>query len=127
MKKQIGFIIGAIILAWAIMSRPPVEVKAQRFVTNYLWADSIQGLGTTSVDSIYDTPWQQVVFKADTGAVFIRIGAPDTANWSSRDFYKIGAGESLSFGPATKVKRAEFKSFAGTVDFYTIGYKTVTQ
>ncbi len=106
----------------------PEPAKAQTFGTNYVWLHKHVGLSTVEVDCTYTTRWESVFFKADTGDVLIKFATGSSyTDWATRPYYKLEAGESLSFGPGTPLTRAAYKSNAGTVDFFTLGYKKTSQ
>ncbi len=121
----VGVIVLLLWVSFSINHTVPVRAEPQGFATNYIWVDSLTTT-TVAVDSAFTTIWEQVVIKS-VGDAWIRIGAPDVANWSSREWYSLESGEALSFGPATKLTRLEWKANAGTVVFYMVGYKTVIQ
>lgn len=98
------------------------SANAQVLGTNYAWSDSIT-VGTSGRDSTFSRVWEEVNIKAVGGDAWIRYGAPDTSSWSSRKWYRIVSGESISFGPGTKLRRLQFKANASTVTFYFAGYK----
>ena len=133
MKTMDRVIIGLLIFGFvcfglSFLFKSPEPATAQVFGTNYIWLHKNTALTTTALDCTYTTRWEQVFFKADTGDVLIKFATGnDTASWSTRPFYKLEAGESLAFGPGTKLTRAEYKANAGTVDFFTLGYKKTSQ
>lgn len=118
---------GTFLLGYGIRDVHVQTATAQSIATNYAWADSIT-VGTSSTDSLFTNRWEQVSLKFEgTANGYVRFGAPDTTNWSSRDWYQLTAGEVLTFGPATKLVRAEFKTSTGTMTVYMAGYKRVPQ
>lgn len=88
----------------------------------YIWTDSL-GVTTTAIDSIFTIEWQSVTIWADTCDMQLKLGAPDTTGWSSRKFMTISAGGSIYIGPATKLKRLEYKCKSGAGTLYMTGYK----
>lgn len=109
-----------------LLSVAPMRSPSPQFGLNFYWADSIRAT-TTPIDCTFSRQWRQVVIKTDTIALWFRAGAPDTSSWSSRDWIKLDAGESISFGTATPLKRLEFKADAGTGYVFSMGYKNAPQ
>lgn len=122
----IVIILVILVLIWLEITTTQSEVTAQQFGTNYFWSD-ITLTTTTSIDSFFVTRWENITVYGDTSDFLLRIGAPDTTGWSSRPFIKIKAGTSLSFGPATKLKRLEWKTVSGSDVFTMVGYKRTPQ
>jgi len=92
----------------------------------YLWADSLQ-ISATGRDSLFATPWEQVVIYVDGGSAYVRFGAPDTTSWSSRNFILLQQGQVVEFGPGTKLKRLQYKMSSGTGTIYFLGSKKRAQ
>lgn len=115
-------------LLW-LLDRQRVEDStaiAQQFATNHIWGDSLHTT-TAAIDCTFDTEWNQVVITTDTIAMWYRAGSPDTTDWDSRDWLKLDEGDSRSYGPATKLKRFEWKADAGSGVIFFEGYKRVAQ
>jgi len=92
----------------------------------YFWCDSIAVSGTHQ-DSAFAVEWDFVTIYADSVGLWLRAGAPDVTNWSSRDAFYLPAGMNVSFGPANKLNRLEFWTVSGTGHVYLIGYKKSRQ
>ena len=118
--------IGFLIVASSNKSNLSTANAAGTVAARYVWTDSTT-LNTTGFDSTFDKRWHQTLIKIVGGDAYAKFGAPDTAGWSDRDWYFIGSGETVSFGPSTKLKRMEIKAASSTVKFFQIGYKAVTQ
>lgn len=88
----------------------------------YLWQHSIS-VGTSPIDSTFTIQWEQVSIWFTDGAGYVRLGAPDTGDWSSRPWIKLPAGTVLSIGPMPHLKRLEFKAVTGTVTLNIVGSK----
>jgi len=91
----------------------------------YTWMDNI-ALTTADIDSTFNTQWESVTIWAST-AIRVTIGAPDTTDWDDRDYVVLSSGSAMSFGPATKLNRLEFRAVTGTGYLYMVGYKKTTQ
>jgi len=102
------------------------SVRAQVFGVNYLWQDSTT-ITTVAIDSAYVVQWEQITVRTDTVVLWYRAGAPDTTSWSSREWMRLASGATLSYGPATPLRRLEFRAGAGTGVIYKEGYKKVAQ
>lgn len=94
--------------------------------TFYVHSDSSSCI-VTSVDTTYSTVWTQLTIWSTDIDILLKIGAPDTTSWSDRKYLRIPVGQSITFGPATKVRRLEYRSQSGSGTIYFIGYKTVSQ
>ena len=123
---KIGVLLGFIVILVTYTSTPKAAATGG-FVDNYIWSDSLDDVSTTAIDSFYTTRWEQCSIKSVGGPMYVKVGAPDTAGWTSRDWYYIDKGEVVVFGSATRLKRLSVKAVSGTVDFYQIGYKTSKQ
>ena len=108
------------------ISMTPKAANAAIYGTNYFWQDSL-ALSTSAVDSHFVVKWQQVVFWSNGADLLFRAGSPDTTSWSSRKFTKISAGQTYSFGSATKLIRFEYKASSGSGTLYMSGYKKSAQ
>lgn len=91
----------------------------------YTWIDNI-AITETDIDSTFNTQWESVTIWANT-AIRVTIGAPDTTDWDSRDYVLLSSGASLTFGPATKLNRLEFRANSGTGYIYMVGLKKTIQ
>lgn len=93
----------------------------------YLWTDSIRTT-VTAIDSQFTYVWDQVVIKTDSIDIWCKFGAEaDTSNWSSRDWFILESGESISIGPGTRLQRFQWKSNAGVGYIFFFGYKRKKQ
>ena len=132
MRNRLGDILIALIililLTWLIDKQESDQSAAiaQQFATNYLWGDSLITT-TVAIDCTFGTEWQQVVVSSDTIAMWYRAGSPDTTDWDSRDWLKLDEGDSRSYGPATKLRRFEWKADVGSGVIFFEGYKRVPQ
>lgn len=90
----------------------------------YGWAHKIS-ISTTAQDSIWSAAdaWYDVSFYTDSLAIWYKIGAPDTASWSSRDWIFLPEGSSVYIGPSTRLRRFEFKTVVSSSKLYMIGRK----
>lgn len=124
-------LVSVIGLFWAHGNKEKVsnltDVSASAiYGTNYLWVDSLS-LSTSAVDSHFAVLWQDVSLWADGCDLRIRVGSPDTTSWSSRKWSHVIDGQVVSFGPATKLKRLEYKAATGTGTLILMGYKKSAQ
>jgi len=94
--------------------------------SRYAHVDSVLA-GLVAKDTTWTIPWEQVILKCDTNSVYLKIGAPDVGDWSSRHWFKLNFGESLIIGPSPKLKKIEYKTLAGTSILYILGYKKERQ
>ena len=104
------------------------KAEAQTYATNYVWQDSI-AVTTSAQDSIWysqNSMWQQVTFWFDGTAGYYKAAAPDTGSMSSRYWIYLREHEAITFGPATKLRRLQFKG-AGNGTIYMTGYKKTAQ
>ena len=92
----------------------------------YTWVDSTV-VTTTSVDSTYDTIWEEVAIVADTVDVLLKFGGPDYTNWDDRTWFKLLQGMSISIGPSPRLKRLEMKTTSGVGTIYLVGSKKKRQ
>ena len=90
----------------------------------YSWGHKI-ATTTAEQDSSWSAAnaWYDVTIYTDSLDLWYKLGAPDTASWSSRDFIFLPAGASLYIGPSTRLRRIAFKTVAGTADVYFVGRK----
>lgn len=103
----------------------PALVNAQ-LGNRYFHADTLNAT-TTARDCTWTDVWQVVVIYADTVDIYVKIGAPDVANWSSRRFIWIEEGSALSIGPSPNLKKLTWKTDAGSGVVYVLGYKNAVQ
>jgi len=92
----------------------------------YTWQDTLH-VTTSSIDTVWATPWTSVTLWAATVDCYMVFGAPYTSGWSSRIPTKIDAGSALVFGPATKLKRLKVWTRSGEGALYLLGYKSERQ
>jgi hypothetical protein len=98
----------------------------QTFGLRYLHVDSLS-VSTTAVDTTWELQWEEVTVVADTVDLYIRFGAPDYGSWTSRTWFRLNSGMSISIGPSPKLKKIEIKTVSGTGIVYFIGYKRERQ
>jgi len=104
----------------------PLQVGTAAFGTNYYWADTLKAR-STAVDSYFTTKWEDITLEADSVNIWYRAGAPDTSDWSNREWMRLTAFESIRFGPATQLRRLEWKTTGTTGDFFMNGHKRTAQ
>ncbi len=104
------------------------EAVAQTYSTKYFWSDSI-AVTTSSQDSVWysqNSMWQQATFWFDGTAGYFKAASPDTGSMSSRYWTYLREHEAYTIGPATKLRRLQFKG-VGSGTFYISGYKNTAQ
>ena len=113
-----------------MLERQSVPAAAQTATqTNYFWQDSI-AIGTTRNDSNYTTytnRWEEITFWFSGCNGMVKIGAPDTTDFATRKWLLLNAGQAVTVGPATRLRRIWFKAQSGTGAFFMVGYKRVAQ
>ena len=113
----------SIVLAIALLTIAlPTTVGSGVLGHFYTWVHALP-VSNTSVDSTFTYRWESVTVYADTVELMLRIGAPDTASWSSREWLYIPKGGVLYFGPTNKLRRLEYKTVTGTGMLYMFGTK----
>lgn len=78
-------------------------------------------------DTTWTDPWEQALIYADSVDLYLKIGAPDVAQWSSRYWIYWPSGMALSIGPSPKLKRLQFRTVTGSGVVYILGYKKERQ
>lgn len=118
-----------IIILVAMLLFLPATSNAQLLGNNYIWTDSI-AVSTTIQDStwagIYER-WEQVTLWFSGCGGMVKIGAPDTTGFSSRDWIELYENRSLTIGPYTRLRRLWFRSDTGSGVMYMIGFKKTQQ
>jgi len=103
-----------------------LALTAQQFPRPvYLWQHAIQ-VTEDGIDSTFVLQWEQVSFWA-SGPVRVRLGAPDTRDWSQRPWLQLGGSQVLSIGPAPHLKRLQVQALSDTVTLYMVGLKRERQ
>jgi hypothetical protein len=115
-----------LILLCTNIGNSPEEVEAGLFKENYAWGHAIS-ITTTAQDSHFVSQWKEISMWSYGCGLLVRYGVPDTTSWSSRDWIRLIEGQVLTFGPATKLTRLEFKAASGSGTIYFVGYKTTAQ
>jgi len=104
----------------------PPAVSAQALGNFYTWSDSL-ATSTTAVDCTFATRWENVLIWAVGADLYVRVGAPDVSSWSSRKWVRVLDGMGLSYGPATKLTRFEYKTVSGSGAIFFSGTKRSAQ
>lgn len=92
----------------------------------YFYSDTLN-ITTAERDTTWDTSWEVATIYSDTLDLWLKVGAPDVGSWSSRNWFKLEAGLTLTMGPTPKLKRLSVKTVNGTGVLYIIGYKKTRQ
>ena len=82
---------------------------------------------TTERDTTWTDLWEQVTIHTNHVDVWLKIGAPDYGDWSSRNWLRLDARKPLVIGPSPRLKKLAFKSVQGTGVIYLTGYKKERQ
>ena len=82
---------------------------------------------TVATDTTFPVVWEVATVYSDTLDMWLRVGAPDVGDWSSRVYFKLESGLTLTIGPTPKLKRLDFKAVNGSGYIYIIGYKKSRQ
>ena len=94
--------------------------------SHYFWANKVY-VTSTPVDSTFKQPWEYCSVYADTIDVYIKVGAPDTSKWNSREWIYLSKGSSIEFSPFVRLRRLAVKAATGTGNVYIIGFKKKPQ
>jgi len=120
------FVVALAILVLVLIGRGENPAVADIYKPVYLWQDSL-ALSTSPVDSAFITRWEEVAMWSVGCGLRVRLGAPDTTNWESRDFVRYLEGQVISVGPVPKLYRLEFSAVSGSGTLYMVGLKKVKQ
>ena len=100
--------------------------NAQALGTRYLWTDTLQ-IATDTNTVVFTDVWEQVTIYSSGEAVYLRLGAPDVSDWTSRDYIYLSGGSAMSIGPGPKLKKLSAYVASGTSVLYLVGYKKEAQ
>ena len=103
-----------------------IGLIAQSLGSRYLWTNKI-AVSSSHVDSTFSKRWEYVTIYSDTLDLWLKIGAPDTSGWSSRDAIMLKAGTSITFEQPAYLKRLEMWTVSGSGYAYLVGIKTSKQ
>lgn len=104
----------------------PTEGEAQVLGGNrFLHADTLN-LTTTNRDTIFAVQWKSFVISVNTDA-YVTLGAPDTAQWSTRTPFLLQAGQAFEADPGTPVTRLKVRAVTGTGVASIVGDKRSRQ
>ena len=99
---------------------------SQSLGNRYLWTTTLSVSGVHT-DTTFSKRWEYVTIYSDTLDLWMRIGAPDTSGWSSRDSIKLMAGTSLTLEQPAYLNRLEIWTVSGSGNAYLVGIKTTKQ
>jgi len=103
-----------------------ISLQGQSLGTRYFWSDTLQ-IATGVNTSTFTAVWEQATFYTNGALCYFKVGAPDVADWSSRDYILLPAGSSFSIGPNPKLKKLSVYLASGTGVLYIVGYKKEAQ
>jgi hypothetical protein len=129
MLKRVLSITVLFIAFVVLVTNSPRPTPALAQTTNYWWQDSIAIGATVKIDSNYTTitnRWEDVTLWANVNIKVI-IGAPDTTDFATRKWLLLNAYQTLSIGPATRLRRIWVISQSDSGALYMAGYKRVPQ
>ena len=92
----------------------------------YFWQSKI-ATSTVAADTTFPIEWEVATVYSDTLDMWFRVGAPDVGDWSSRDYFKVESGLTISIGPTPQLKKLGHKTANGTGFIYIVGYKKSRQ
>jgi len=104
----------------------PSIINAQSLGARYFWCDTLN-LTTSVTDTTWATEWEYATIWTDTVDCYVRIGAPDYGDWTSRNYLYLPNGLTLSIGPTPQLKRLAAYLPNGTGVLYIAGYKKTRQ
>lgn len=113
------------ILILIILLFIPALTNAQ-LGNRYFHGDTLNAT-TTARDCTWTDVWQVVSIYAGGVDIWVKIGAPDVANWNTRRFLFLEEGQVMTIGPSPNLQKLTWKTDAGTGVVYVIGYKKVVQ
>lgn len=119
--------ISAAVLSFVVYDSLNVEeAQARRAPNRFLWVERIP-ISTISVDTTFDSVWEQVSLKTLTTTARLRLAADsDTSTFYQRQVFNMSAGESVSIGGATKLRRVQAVTTSNDT-LVLIGYKRTRQ
>ena len=101
-------------------------ISCAQLGNRYFHVDTLN-VSTSARTTTYSQEWEFATIYADTVDIMLKVGAPDIADWASRDYFLVPQGMSLSIGPTPKLKKLSYYVTAGTGKIYVVGYKTTRQ
>lgn len=120
----LGIWLGGRSTASSVLSPP--SANAQALGQQYVWVDSL-ATSTSSIDSFFTVQWNDIMIWPVGADLLVRIGAPDTASWSSRKWLRVDDGMAITIGAASRLRRLEFKTISGTGALFLSGLKKSSQ
>ena len=125
-KLQIAFLVtlfSGFVFVVILFNNPPAI--GDIYSPTYVWADTI-AVTQTVIDSLFNQAWIDTRFWFYNIDGWVKIGAPDTTNWASRDWIPLASNQIVNVSKSSKLRRLAFKA-NGSGTFVIVGIKRSPQ